>query len=887
MNNNNLYNINSWIGTTHQDFFHNSSNNLYFYTSNTSNILSNQIIITSNIIENDILITSNILENHSSNYTSNLKYNINQLINEETEHISFPIPYDKKNTYIYNSNLLGEIRFHTESSKFFPPQIITDDLPYRTKIGIDGKLYVYYTYDNLISATLTTTWLDVANILGGIFANNVNVGLSLGALQAEIVAVNAKEESDILNVYQALILLRDGDLPYEYNELARYRDDILRSDLAGVDGSMSTIYSSVRNFITTRNISYLNGVANNLNLVISRNPTASFFLGIGGIAFGFAYGIAQMVSYNGYLNSLMYSLTSNSNLTSNQKIDKINDIQNIYITSNYVEILSNVYQIGLAQGFLNSNTINQQYLNSINTNELKLNQTNISNIFVASNVLSNININHGFLNSNITNQQYLNSININELKLNQTNISNIFVASNVLSNINLNQGFINSNIINQQYISNLKTDNLILNNGNISNINGISTNEMIASGKIKQNGILLDNTYLTSNHIYNLAFNYTAERQYPSKLYTSSSIEGTATILNKLVYKQTLFLDTSSIAYGSGFYEVYSSSTFDNGITTKDKLFNFNTTETTTSPRWAISLYNSGTGNYQGDNSIDNIYFGDWVILKLPQEILLTRYRIYQRTDFLTKAPAEWKCYGSKDGIIFNEITEGHQLTRLTSYTGGFYEKTLNSSFTTQYQYIGFVFNNLLSTSGQTDLSFAELQIFGKEIISNSIVSNIYATSNAVREIIKNDSIFAKHYGFYITISTPIVINSTTFYKYDIDLRPYTKLGVIQIGPQSGDTFRSFKIRVMFSTMFFSYIINDLPNVCYYEVFMSYKNTAAPPGVAGLNACSIGFPPNPTLQAIMPNNLFVIKNGQGDINYITIVSTSQADVRVIIEDLIG
>jgi hypothetical protein len=88
--------------------------------------------------------------------------------------------------------------------------------------------------------------------------------------------------------------------------------------------------------------------------------------------------------------------------------------------------------------------------------------------------------------------------------------------------------------------------------------------------------------------------------------------------------------------------------------------------------------------------------------------------------------------------------------------------------------------------------------------------------------------------------------------------------------------------------MFFNYIINDLPNVCYYDVFMSYKNTASPPnGVAGLNACAIGFPHNPTLQTIMPNNLFVIKNGAGSIDYITVVSTNPSDVRVIISDLLG
>lgn len=171
----------------------------------------------------------------------------------------------------------------------------------------------------------------------------------------------------------------------------------------------------------------------------------------------------------------------------------------------------------------------------------------------------------------------------------------------------------------------------------------------------------------------------------------------------------------------------------------------------------------------------------------------------------------------------------------------------------------------------------------------NGISTELFTTSNAVKSIVEFDmNIVAKHYGFYITITTPININGSNFYKYDINLTPYTKKGVIQIGPQSGDTFRSFKIRVMYATMYFSYIINDLPNVCYYEVFMSYKNTAAPPnGSAGLNACAIGFPHNPTLQTIMPNNLFVIKNGAGSIDYITVVSTTAADCRCIIEDLIG
>jgi hypothetical protein len=453
-------------------------------------------------------------------------------------------------------------------------------------------------------------------------------------------------------------------------------------------------------------------------------------------------------------------------------------------------------------------------------------------------------------------------------------------------NLGLAQGFINSNITTQQYIKDLKCDSLNLNTGNISGINYINVNNIVADGRIKENNKFLDTTYLTSNHIYNLGYTYTAERQYPSKLYTSIQPEDTATLLGKLAYRSIAFLNNTGTSHGSGFYEVYSSSTYDTPYS-KDKLFNFNTSETTTSARWGISLYNSGTGNYQGENSI-NGYFGDWVIIKMPQPILLTRYRIYQRSDFQNKAPSLWKCYGSNDGIVFTEITEANQTTRLTSYSGGFYEKNLSSTFTTLYNYVAFVFGSLLSVSGATDLSFAELQIFGKEQISNSIVSNIYTTSNAVKSIAEFEAPFlTKKYGFYISITTPIVINSTTFYKYDVDLRKYTKLGLIDI-ENTDDTFRTFKTRIMLAPMYFSTIINDLPDVCYYEVFMSYKNNPSPNGgVAGLNTCAIGFPQNTNLQAILPNNLFVIRNGAGSVDYITVMSRSVADVRCIIEDLLA
>jgi hypothetical protein len=273
---------------------------------------------------------------------------------------------------------------------------------------------------------------------------------------------------------------------------------------------------------------------------------------------------------------------------------------------------------------------------------------------------------------------------------------------------------------------------------------------------------------------------------------------------------------------------------------------------------------------------------------------MLTRYRIYQRSDFPLRSPSEWKVYGSNDGITFTPITEAHQSIRLlsTDYTFGYYNKALASTFTTQYQYIGFVFNKLLSTSGETTLNFAELQIFGKEIISNTIDSYKYTSSNAVKGIVEFDMpIVCKHKAFYCQTSTIIYPNlgNTPYYKYDIDMRNYTTTGYIQIGSQSNDPYRIFRIRAFLGSCYFSSLKNGLPDILHYEIYMSYKANAASggQGAAGVNIFSIGYPNNPSLNIIPPNKIFILTNPFNDFNYITLVSTTPADIRVIIEDLLS
>jgi hypothetical protein len=265
-------------------------------------------------------------------------------------------------------------------------------------------------------------------------------------------------------------------------------------------------------------------------------------------------------------------------------------------------------------------------------------------------------------NPNITEQQKQDAIQqLQQLGIQTLNSFNISLRS--LNDLN---GYINSNIQTQQYISSLKTDYLYVNSGNI---NGIDINNLKTSGNIIEDGLSLSSKYITSNQIYNLSNNYTAERQYPPKLYNNTQPEDTSLLKEILRFHSSLYLNNTGIAYGSGYYDIFSSSTYNNFINSKDNLFNFNTADTTLRARWANSLYNSGTGSYIGNDTLDGSYYGDFVVLKMPQQISLTRYRIYQFTDTPTKAPSLWKVFGSNDGNTFTEITTASQTTRLTSYT--------------------------------------------------------------------------------------------------------------------------------------------------------------------------------------------------------------------------
>jgi hypothetical protein len=241
------------------------------------------------------------------------------------------------------------------------------------------------------------------------------------------------------------------------------------------------------------------------------------------------------------------------------------------------------------------------------------------------------------------------------------------------------------------------------------------------------------NTTFANNDKFNLLLYNTNEKQFPSKAAeTVTPGDDTLTTSNEIFnvtpstyYKQTL------IANGLQ-YILYSSSIFGfpGSSQPKSLLFNYDLSDSTFNygAHWGSNNYvvNSGATLVTFNIGTNSSYYGDWIIVKFPYPIVLTKFRFYNRSSpYISRAPGLWRCYGSVDGVNWTEITDAsNTTTSLTSasYTNSpaFYEKILPSLFDIPYLYIGWIVNKLAGADSQSVmLNFIELQIFGKDDIAN------------------------------------------------------------------------------------------------------------------------------------------------------------------------
>jgi hypothetical protein len=197
------------------------------------------------------------------------------------------------------------------------------------------------------------------------------------------------------------------------------------------------------------------------------------------------------------------------------------------------------------------------------------------------------------------------------------------------------------------------------------------------------------------------------------------------------------------------------------------------------------------------------------------------------------------------------------------------------------------IFNNLNSLSTYSNLNISNLQSTSTTILNNlnslsscSILNvnslNVIGTSVFNNDVTAKSNLYAlnipKKIMFNCDITIPCTIGSTTYYKYDLDLRLYTK--VLTIAPTT--TTRKFK--------FMCSIASGAHNSGLYSLNydIDYSYAVSLTNFNELNVIAYGYPyENMRLDKITPNGLFIWKV---DFNYVTIFSLVQINLQCIIID---
>jgi hypothetical protein len=108
----------------------------------------------------------------------------------------------------------------------------------------------------------------------------------------------------------------------------------------------------------------------------------------------------------------------------------------------------------------------------------------------------------------------------------------------------------------------------------------------------------------------------------------------------------------SGQAYGNGIYEVtWSSEWYWQPI----HVFNGATAADEGGGHWSPSMFDA-SGIYQGSSSAVPGYKGDWIKLKLPEQIHLAYMYLYGRSGYDSRRPLNYSVYGSNDGTSWDAL---------------------------------------------------------------------------------------------------------------------------------------------------------------------------------------------------------------------------------------
>ena len=769
-------NISNVIITNSSNYASNISNVLNINSSNYASNISNVLNInSSNYASNisNVLLTS--ISGSSFNYTFNISNILNSNSSNYASNISNVLNINSSN---YASNISNVII--TNSSNYasnISNVIITNSSNYASNISnvlnINSSNYASNISNvlNINSSNYASNISNVLNINSSNYASNISNVLNINSSNyasniSNVLNINSSNyASNISNVLN----INSSNYASNISNVLNINSSNYASNISNVLNINSSNYASnISNVLNRNSSNYASNISNVLN-INSSNYASNISNVLNINSSNYASNISNVLNINS--SNYASNISNVLNINSSNYASNISNVLNIN-SSNYAMNISNILLTIVKYNSPISNINNIVSLNLDNTTQIQYPpaaMTSETTTFSSSSYKNNgiytvssstsLNIINSF-NYLTTGTQWTSTASVYRTTSPFDYTSTIFTISNGntshfgewiqlyydrgfavnrvdiygTNSTNSPSGFVLAGSIDGNYwnllskqtgISSIYSSNNINNYTSYNYYRTIFTNLIgnAAQASIQEIQFygLPNTTYVNTDNFNTIIYN-TTEKQFPPRLYDTSSAETNYVpstgyelfgVAPSTVYKETLTLNNH------GIYTIYSSTTYSIN-NTKKLLFNFifNGEE---GASWATVQYTT-SGIYSANTSyIKSDFKGDWIIIKLPYKIVLSRFRFYNRTACQSRAPGSWKCYGSNDGINFTEITEASNYqTSLTinNYALGYYEQLISSLFDIPYLYIGWVFNKLAGSD--TMLNFNELQIFGKDDISNS-----------------------------------------------------------------------------------------------------------------------------------------------------------------------
>ena len=198
-----------------------------------------------------------------------------------------------------------------------------------------------------------------------------------------------------------------------------------------------------------------------------------------------------------------------------------------------------------------------------------------------------------------------------------------------------------------------------------------------------------------------------------------------------------------------------------------------------------------------------------------------------------------------------------------------------------------------LNVNGTTNI-IGDMNVSGQIKEQSQFLNTIYVKLVNLNTLCKDNNNLIKKFGYTcVTTTTTIVVNSKTYYKYDIKLSDKITT-LIRTVNSVNVSYRVFNIKCFLSDGLFEDFSLDVPNsILQYDIYMS-SNPLTPlstiPSVTvnktGVNICAIGTPENYKLVNILPGYITLLRNDSFD--YLTIISPiSNLAISYILTDMLS